>query len=403
MLNSLISKNFKKSLVINNTTTRTRFFSISSLKMNSTGQLVFPIVSKSIVYSEYGDPSSVLKCHSYEINEPKDNEIIIKNLACPVNPSDINQIQGVYPSKPKLTTDLGTKEPSAVCGNEAVFEIIKLGKSVSGNDFKIGDWVLPAGVNFGTWRSFAVATPSDLLKISNDKISVNQAATIAVNPSSAYQMLTFYQKLQPGDWFIQNGGNSQVGKAAIQIGKKLGLNSISIVRDRSDLDSLKDELYKLGATKVITEEENASKQFGSTIKEWLDGKSITLALNCIGGSNCTNMVRKLGKDAILLTYGGMSMKPVSIPTSLFIFKDLTAKGFWITENIKKFPGSRPETIAKVLKLMESGDIIDSEYSSITFDPLTTTDEEFLEAFKNAYANSKSGKQLIRFESEYPSV
>ncbi|GME77424.1 unnamed protein product [Ambrosiozyma monospora] len=171
------------------------------------------------------------------------------------------------------------------------------------------------------YSNHALTDAENLTKLPNDgKLSVAEAATITVNPSSAYQMLTLYVDLKPGDWFIQNGGNSQVGRAAIQIGKKLGLKSISVVRDRSDLKELKEELTKLGATHVITEEENGNREFGKTIKQWTEGKPIKLGLNCIGGSNLTNMARKLGKDATLLTYGAMSLKPVSLPTSLFIFK-----------------------------------------------------------------------------------
>ncbi|RZF47406.1 hypothetical protein LSTR_LSTR016407 [Laodelphax striatellus] len=32
----------------------------------------------------------------------------------------------------------------------------------------------------------------------------------------------------------------------------------------------------------------------------------------------------------MVTYGGMSREPVTIPTSSFIFKDITLKGFWMT-------------------------------------------------------------------------
>ena len=32
----------------------------------------------------------------------------------------------------------------------------------------------------------------------------------------------------------------------------------------------------------------------------------------------------------VVTYGGMSMQPVSIPTSLLIFKDLQFRGFWLS-------------------------------------------------------------------------
>ena len=32
----------------------------------------------------------------------------------------------------------------------------------------------------------------------------------------------------------------------------------------------------------------------------------------------------------MVTYGGMSLQPVTLPTSLFIFKDLTLRGFWLS-------------------------------------------------------------------------
>jgi len=56
-----------------------------------------------------------------------------------------------------------------------------------------------------------------------------------------------------------------------------------------------------------------------------------LALNCVGGETATEMTRALGKDGIMVTYGGMSLKPVTIPTSVFIFKNITLKGFWMSD------------------------------------------------------------------------
>ena len=32
----------------------------------------------------------------------------------------------------------------------------------------------------------------------------------------------------------------------------------------------------------------------------------------------------------VVTYGGMSMQPVSVPTALLIFKDISFKGFWLS-------------------------------------------------------------------------
>lgn len=361
-------------------------------------RLMSSVTARAIVYNSYGEPKDEIKCHSYKIDVDslKPDDVLVETVACPINPSDINQIQGVYPSKPPISADSlpGLKSPAAVCGNEGLFKIVATGSKVSG--FEKGDWCIPSDVNFGTWCTHKVGSDKEFIKIPKT-ISVNHAATIAVNPSSAYQMLTYFEELKPGDWFVQNGANSQVGRAAIQIGKKLGLNSLNIVRNRDDIGELVAELTDLGATKVITEDENSSKDFGKTIKSWLNGKQIKLGMNCVGGSSVTGLARKLGHDATLLTYGGMSMKPVILPTSLFIFKNLTAKGFWITGNIKRFPNSRLETIQAVLKMIEDGDLKEPKYHETKAKITELTDHKLLDIFTTGLANSKKGKQLILFD------
>ena len=42
-------------------------------------------------------------------------------------------------------------------------------------------------------------------------------ATIAVNPGTAYRMLKDFVALKSGDVVIQNGANSAVGQAVIQV------------------------------------------------------------------------------------------------------------------------------------------------------------------------------------------
>lgn len=48
-------------------------------------------------------------------------------------------------------------------------------------------------------------------------VDVATAATIAVNPCTAYRMLKDFVPLKEGDTIIQNGGNSAVGQAVIQV------------------------------------------------------------------------------------------------------------------------------------------------------------------------------------------
>lgn len=374
---------------------------INPLRINSYRM----ITSHAVIYTQHGEPKDVLKTHQYTIDETnlQPDEIVVKTLGSPINPSDINQIQGVYPSKPEKTRELNTDEPAAVCGNEGLFEIVHKGSNVS--NFEIGDWVVPTNVNFGTWRTFAKSTNDKFTKIPNPSqskkngkkngLTINQAATISVNPPTALLMLTHYVKLQPGkDWFIQNGGNSAVGQYAIQMGKILGFNSISVVRNRDNLQELVDKLKALGANQVITEEDNNSREFSSNIKKWQQETNgeIKLALNCVGGKNSTGIARKLATNGLMLTYGGMSMQPVMIPTSLHIFKNITSSGFWVTALLNSNPDLKQKTLNQLVEWYEDELLIDAPSVQTKFDQSTDLSKVFIDAI----ANSKQGKQLITY-------
>lgn len=334
---------------------------------------------------------------SYNLDGPSADQILVKTLASPINPADINQLEGVYPSMPAFTKDFTPDEPHAIGGNEGLFEVVEVGSNVK--DFKAGDWAIPRLPNFGTWRSHALVSPNELTSIPRDGLTPTQAATISVNPCTAHQMLTQFAKLEKGDWFIQNGGNSGVGRAAIQLGRIWGLNSISVVRSRDDLDTLVKDLIDLGATKVITEEQLSSKAFKSTIKEWTEGKPIKVGLNCVGGKSATGVARQLGHNGKLVTYGGMSKQPVTLPTSLFIFKNISAHGYWLTAWTKKDPEGKKKTIETILGYIRSGQFRDVPVNPNVWKN-SSSDDQKLEVFKTALDNAKNGfsgkKQILEF-------
>jgi len=41
----------------------------------------------------------------------------------------------------------------------------------------------------------------------------------------------------------------------------------------------------------------------------------------------------------MVTYGGMSREPVTVPTSALIFKDVSVRGFWMTQWSKDHAGT----------------------------------------------------------------
>lgn len=77
----------------------------------------------------------------------------------------------------------------------------------------------------------------------------------------------------------------------------------------------------------------------------------------LGGKETTLMARLLNSDACLVSYGAMSKEPLSLPTSLFIFKNLNAKGFWQSRWYNNHTsGERENLIYTLAKLMMEGKV-----------------------------------------------
>lgn len=52
------------------------------------------LTSKNLFYAEFGDPLHVVRMKEVEVPPLKNQEVLVRMLAAPVNPADINTIQG---------------------------------------------------------------------------------------------------------------------------------------------------------------------------------------------------------------------------------------------------------------------------------------------------------------------
>lgn len=305
-----------------------------------------------LVYKEYGEPVEVLQKEIEELSEPKNKEVLLKMIASPVNPADINTIQGKYPSKPSLP---------AVPGNEGVGQVIKVGREVS--DFAEGDHVILIRNNLGTWRSHLISSIDNILKVPK-KLGLVEAATLTVNPCTAFRMLRDFITLKPGDTVIQNGANSACGQNIIQICKAWGIRTVNIVRNRPNIDELKECLTQLGASYVLTEEELRKTDIFKTGKI----EKPKLGLNCVGGQNALEVMRHLQNSSPFVTYGGMSREPVTVPTSALIFKDIQIRGFWMTRWAKN-PNNyleRMEMFEELISMMTNNELLAPVHEIVNF-------------------------------------
>lgn len=320
-----------------------------------------------------------------------------------MNPADINQIQGVYPSKPPFQTTLGTVEPSAVGGNEGAFEVISTGASVK--NLQKGDWVIMKRTGQGTWRTHAQLDESQLIRIDNkDGLTPLQIGTVSVNPVTAYRMIRDFCEwdwMRAGEeWLIQNGANSGVGRAAIQLGREWGIKTLNVVRQRKtpeETEALKQELKDIGATAVVTEEEMLTGNFRDMVHELTrQGREpIRLALNCVGGKNATALAKTLAAGSHMVTYGAMSKQPVALPSGLLIFKNLVFDGFWVSKWGDKNPELKESTIKDVLQLTRAGRFKDVPVDDVKWS-WDSEGPQLAESVQGTLGGYRSGKGVFTF-------
>ncbi|XP_072376308.1 enoyl-[acyl-carrier-protein] reductase, mitochondrial-like [Diabrotica undecimpunctata] len=324
-----------------------------------------------LIFNEYGNPVDVVKKITVTVPEPSSDEVLVEVLSSPVNPVDINIIQGKYPVK---------KIFPAVPGSEAVGKVIKVGKYVK--DFKEGDHVVPLEYNLGTWTTHMVLSKS-IIKMVPNSLPVAEAAILITNPPTAYRMLKDFVKLKKGDTVIQNAANSSCGQLILQLCKMWGINSVNVIRDRPNISELKQQLKTLGATHVLTEEEFRTTDIfksGTVPKP-------KLALNCVGGQSSTELLRKLDQNGTLVTYGGMSMQPVKIPVSALIFKNISFVGFSVNIwNSKTDIKERNRMLDELICMFMNGDLKIPPFRAVGLD-------NFQEALEAGLLN-KSGKKYL---------
>jgi trans-2-enoyl-CoA reductase len=330
-------------------------------------------MSKSIsaaVYETHGNPADVLRVEMRPWPTPAADEAVVKMHAAPINPADLNQIEGKYPVRAKLP---------ATPGFEGAGIVSELGADVKG--LTIGALaILPH--NVGTWRD-AVAVKAEELVIVPDGIEPVQAAMLKINPLTAWRLLHDYVDLQKGDWLIQNAANSAAGCDVIQIAHELGYKTVNVVR-RAELI---DELLAEGGDVVLVDGGNLREE----VKTATGGASICLGLNSVGGDSALRLANCLAPGGTLVSFGAMSLQPLKIPTGLFIFKDLRFRGIWINKWYDNAtPSERMETFGPLFDMARRGLLktkIEKAY------PLS----EVKAAVAHAAQGKRKGKIIVEFE------
>ena len=316
---------------------------------------------------EFGPPAQAARVEQWDLPEPLPHQVRVKVLASPVNPADLNLIEGTYAIRPPRPF---------VVGMEGVGIVAACGRDV--HDLAPGQWVI-APVRAGWWSTERVLDAADLIPLPAD-VPRAAAAMLTVNPPTAYRMLHDFVPLAPGDWLVQNGANSAVGRAVIQIARHCGWRTVNVVR-RPELIA---ELQALGADVVVTGETPLSRQ----IRDLTGGAELRLGLNAVGGESARQLAKSLAPHGTLVTYGAMAREPLTVDNRALIFQDIRFRGFWVSDWFRQ--ASRPqitEMFAALLSLVRAGRLAPPVAGTY---PLTAARE----AVGHAAQSSRTGKILF---------
>jgi NADPH:quinone reductase-like Zn-dependent oxidoreductase len=282
---------------------------------------------KAVQITAFGNPAEVAHCVEMpELERPTEDQVTIRLEAAPINPSDLFMMTGRYGYRPSLPSILGA---------EGVGVVSALGAKVK--HLKEGDRVL---IPYGTpaWSERVNANADWLAPL--PKGDVDQLSMLGVNPATAYLLLDEIVKLQPGEWVVQNGANSAVGRAIIVIARQMGLRTVNVVR-RAEAKS---ELASLGDKLVLIDGPDLAKR----VAKETGGAKIRLGIDVVGDSSTLNLTNCLVDGAVVVTYGAVSGKHMITAAPFFIFRHMTMRGFWL---FHWFPKASSDRIRKMYEFL----------------------------------------------------
>ena len=319
-----------------------------------------------------GPPLEVLKLVSRPLPPLGPHEVRVRMRYAPINPADLNFIEGNY-GRPT--------NPPAIPGHEGSGEVEETGTTVE--SLEKGDLVIPIEGN-SCWAQHITAAEHHFAKLPK-RLDRVQASMLRINPLTAWRLLRGFIDLEKGDVIAQNAANSGVGRALIQIAKRAGIHTINFVR-RPELVS---ELKSLGADSVFLDNDEGLAEAMALLKKL----PLRLATNAVGGDSAIRLMDLISPGGTLVTYSAMSRQSLKVPNKFLIFKDLVLRGLWITKWIEQAGSAELyEALHPLADMMRDGDL------SIAIDRIVPL-RDFATAIARAQEGARGGKVILDLADE----
>jgi NADPH:quinone reductase-like Zn-dependent oxidoreductase len=266
---------------------------------------------KAVQLIGYGDAAQNLEVRDVpEPPAPGAGEVLVGVEYAPINFNDLMIPWGVFPWKPV---------PPATIGNEGSGVVLAIGEGVT--SVAVGDRVvLPPLQDVKSYQQRVIAPAADVVVVPADA-DPQQASMMGINPVTAELLLSEFVDLKPGDAVVFNSATSGLSQWLIALAKERGVRTIGLVRKAADVETVK----RRGCDVVIVDDESLDEA-----AKKVEGLNIPLGLDVLGGPSAGRVAQLLTPGGKLVVYGGVTLKPMELPTLAIIGKRLTVVAFFET-------------------------------------------------------------------------
>jgi len=280
-----------------------------------------------------------LSLHDVEVPTPKDNEVLVRIEASPINPSDLGLlVAGADMTKATVTgsaerpvvtvqlADGATKaftarlDQSLPVGNEGAGTVVAAGSSDAAQAL-LGKTV---GIAGGAMYSQYRAVDARACLVLPDGATAKDGASSFVNPLTALGM-TETMRREGHSALVHTAAASNLGQMLVKLCQKDGIPLVNIVRKPEQEEILK----KLGATHVLN---STSPTFEADLVEALKETKATLAFDATGGGTLASQILNGMEEAANATAAAYSRYGSSVHKQVYIYGALDTSPTILTRN-----------------------------------------------------------------------
>ena len=321
---------------------------------------------KAVLCKGWGDPSTLV---FEEVESPSlvAGEVRISVRAAGVNFADNLMIAGQYQFKPAFPFSPGFEVSGVVA---------RVGEEVS--DLEPGDRVM-AALPHGGYAEEVVASATNVLPIP-DGMDFPAAAAFPVAYGTAHLALVHRAGLGAGDVLLVHGAAGSVGRAAVEIGKRLGATVIATAGGEEHLELATEH----GADHSI---DYRREDIRDRVLEITDGEGADVVFDPVGGDAFDASLRCVAWEGVILVIGFASGRIPEAPAWRVLLRNCAVVGTDWGGYLRRDPTTVRASIAEALRWYEEGAL--GPRPSHTF-PL----ERAADALEGQAARSVTGKVVL---------